>query len=189
MHRHSPSVIPHVQVTTEIENLEDIVVNISRMLRRTNQFYSTVYHVICQKNEHATAFNKPKWDAFIDDMRSTYELFETYFISVTTEKVRHYLNYSTIVILTVLKAINSKALNTRNSIETSVDDFFFVINSFIMRSVSTLDAQAVRNIVNKVCTITETEYIEKAVRNLSRLIPEGSNEEILQALVNVLLSL
>lgn len=51
---------------------------------------------------------------------------------------------------------------------------------------STLDVKAIQSIVKYICNTTETKYIDKAADRLKVLIPRGSDEEILQALVNII---
>lgn len=66
-----------------------------------------------------------------------------------------------------------------------VDDFFFVVSSFLTRSISTLDFASLRNIIEYICIITEKSYLDRVTLQISKLIPRVSNQDVLQALVSM----
>lgn len=91
--KHASSGASQIRVNMDNEDLDSTIMNISRVLRKSNQFYGALSSLVQpktesdQKIETITVFNKQKWDTFLEDLRSTYELLEIHFITITTEKV------------------------------------------------------------------------------------------------------
>lgn len=69
-------------------SLEMVVVNISKIFRVINR-YCTMVNTMEKNREDKSVpmLNQPKWDNFLDEIRSTYQILEKHFIDITTEKV------------------------------------------------------------------------------------------------------
>lgn len=153
-------------VKIDHDNVEIALFNISKILRAINRLYFYLQKLQTDIDDNSiTFFNKSRFDTFLDEIRSTYENFEVYFINTTTEK-----------------ALNSKPIDVLNNIEMLVDDFFFVVGAILMRSVSTLDLHSLSNIIDYVVIVTKLGYMNKALSQISKLIPRVLNQDIIRAL-------